>query len=441
MTAKPATPRPDGRHARLRRHVRPWTIDRTVGLVLVVLVAGTYLLTASTTVAQNRDTRSAAQGAWSLGTRGTLALPDAWSEVDVDWAATGHDGALHVNRFPGVLFWGAPFYAVAERIDPSTTAEQHPLLIDYRPAAVAAVAATTLAVLCSYLVFLRLVPWPLAAGGAGMLAFATSTWSISGNALWTHGLTHLFLAATLLLLASDRAWASGATLGLSILTRPQTAIVAFVLGVGRAARHRRAADLLRVGVPSLLGLGLAIAYSYLYFRNPLPTAGYNDYAVHNLTEASVDGVLLGVWGSLVDPSRGLLLHAPFLVVLAFGLRPAWRTAPEWVRSAAIAGIAYQLLQLRLNGFDGGFFFFSYRLQLELLVLGSPLLLLAFREFVIGRRWRERIFALTAAIAVSLQIVAVTYESVTEIHRADMEPRLARICAQQEPTCDAAEILP
>lgn len=46
----------------------------------------------------------------------------------------------------------------------------------------------------------------------------------------------------------------------------------------------------------------------------------------------------------------------------------WRAAPLWVRSAAAGGTAYLLIQLRGNGFSGGYGFFSYRLAIEWLTL-------------------------------------------------------------------------
>jgi hypothetical protein len=44
-------------------------------LTLGLLVGSLYLLTATYTVAQNNDTRAAAMGSWSLGTRGDHCAP------------------------------------------------------------------------------------------------------------------------------------------------------------------------------------------------------------------------------------------------------------------------------------------------------------------------------------------------------------------------------
>jgi hypothetical protein len=411
-------------------------------LALGLVVGALYLLTATYTVAQNNDTRAAAMGAWSLGTRGTTALPSEWPEEGVSWPAVGDDGALRVNRFPGVIFWGAPFYAADDLLRGGTETVPHPYLLDYRPAGVAAVVAATLAIIVTYLVFLRVVDRRTAWFAALFFAVATSTWSISANALWTHGLTHLFLMLAMLALASERAWLAGAAFGASIVARPHTAVVPLVSGCLRAWQRRDLLDLLRVGLPSAAGVIAVVAYSWVVFRNPLPTAGYEDYAVERLADPQSWRLPHGLLGTvLIDPVRGLLLQAPFVFVLAAGIPAAWRISPPWVRSAAVAGVAYQLFQLQLNDYRGGIFFFSYRLPLEMLVLSSPLLLISFTETVRGSRFREIVFVAAASLAVGWQLVGVTSMSVENMVRPGLEPAVIEVCEQPTYDCTVEGVLP
>jgi hypothetical protein len=324
----------------------------------------------------------------------------------------------------------------------ATSDVPHPFLLDYRPAAVAAIVAAALAVFAIYLVFRRLVGQRVAFFGALFVAFGTSTWSISGNALWTHGLTQLFLGLAILALASDRPVLAGSAHGLSIFVRPQTAMAALVMGVGRALHRRDLGDLLRVGIPSLLGLLAVVGYSWINFSNVLPTAGYNQYAVDNLTDPSAFRLLRGIWGTLFDLRRGLVIYAPFLLVLAAGLRTAWRVAPAWARSAAIAGVAYQLFQLQLNEFSGGIFFFAYRLPLEFLTLTAPLLLLSFVHTVVGSRLREIAFVIGASMAFGFQLLGVTSLSVEELVKPVLEPQVAEVCGETSSfDCTVEELLP
>jgi hypothetical protein len=416
--------------------------DVVAALVLAVLVAATLFSTASYTLAQNNDTRAAATGAWSLGTRGTPVLPDHWPAEAVSWPVESDGGELRVNRFPGVLYWGAPFYMVSHLAAGMPEVPVHPYLLSYTPAAVAAVTSTTLAVVVSFFVFRRLVDRRVAFGAALVLLFATSTWSISGNALWTHGLTHLFLGTSLLLLASDRPIAAGGSLALSIFARPHTAIVAAYLGGARAIRRRSVGDLLRVGVPGALGLAAVVLYSWMNFKNPLPTSGYSDYAVQAMTDRTTIARLpRRIWSSLFHPLRGIVFQAPFLLILLPGIKQAWAVAPVWVRDAAVAGVAYQLLQLQLNDFDGGVFFFSYRLPLEMLVLAASLLLLVFVQFVIGHRLREVAFVVGASVAIGFQLVGVTTQSVEVLIRPGLEPAVQELCEEAMYECRVEDILP
>ena len=415
--------------------------DLRAGVLLVVLVGSIFLATASTTVAQNNDTRAAAMGAWSLGTRGTVVLPSQWPTEGVSWPVEQDDGTVRVNRFPGVLYWGAPFYTVAYLVQGKPDPPSHPYLLDFRPAAVAAVTATAFGVLLSYLVFLKLVDRRIAFGAALFLALGTSTWSISGNALWTHGLTHLFLAMGLLLLASERPIAAGASFGFSVFVRPQTAMVALVMGVSRGITNRSIVDVLRVGVPTAVGMAAVALYSWTNFGTILPTSGYSSAAVDKLGDPTRWQLMTDIWGTLFDPWRGLVLHAPFLLVLVPGLGSAWRVAPPWVRSAALAGVAYQLFQLQLNGFDGGFFFFSYRLPLEMLVMASPLLLLSFTQTVIGSRVKEIAFVVLASIAVGLQFLGVTGLSVDKRVVPVLDPLVAEVCDDPDIYCSPTQLLP
>jgi hypothetical protein len=230
--------------------------DGIVGLLLVLLVSFAYAITASYTLAQNHDSRAAATGAWSLATRGTLVLPAEWPVEEIarsrdssspraarwaiSWPVVDEEGSVRVNRFPGVVYWGVPFYYVADFLQGGATSDvPHPFLLDYRPAAVAAIIATALAVFTIYLVFRRLVDQRVAFFGALFVALGTSTWSISGNALWTHGLTQLLLGLAILAMASDRPVLAGSAHGLSIFVRPHTAMAALVMGVGRPRRSRR----------------------------------------------------------------------------------------------------------------------------------------------------------------------------------------------------------
>ena len=415
-------------------------LDRRAALVLLLLVLGVYLFTGQTTVSQNNDSRAAALAAWSLGTHGTVALPDGWDPESVSWHAEGADGRLYVNRFPGVILWGAPFYAVSGLITGDRGTPVHPHLIDYRPAAVAAATATALGVLVSFWLFRRLTDRRTAVAAALVLAFATSVWSISGTALWTHGVTHLMLALGMVGVARERQAGAGLAYAFAVFTRPQTAIVPAVVGVWEGAHRRRLRPVVVLGVTSVLGLIGMVAYSRTIFGTWMPISGYGSYGVTNIVETGPFEQGRRLVLAFVDPRRGLLLYAPFLLLLVPGLRAAWRSAPPWVRSSAVAGVAYFLVQLRVNDFDGGTYFIAYRLPIEMLVLTAPLLVLSYDRFVRRNMARITGFVVLVAVAAFWQVVGVVHYSSEDILWEFYVEEVHDVCADPEIDCDPAEIM-
>jgi hypothetical protein len=108
--------------------------------------------------------------------------------------------------------------------------------------------------------------------------------------------------------------------------------------------------------------------------------------------------------AIVAPNHGILPFSPFLLVLAAGLRPAWRRAPHWVRSSAVGGLLYFVIQMKSEVFDGGVNFWGYRYPLESLTLMAPLFLLAYKHWV-SRTARRR------ATLAALVIVSITLEAI------------------------------
>jgi hypothetical protein len=125
----------------------------------------------------------------------------------------------------------------------------------------------------------------------------------------------------------------------------------------------------------------------------------------NVVSGDIGWYLGNIVRGLIDPSRGLLVWSPFLLVLAPGLPSAWRAAPSWARGPAIGAVLYLLIQWKANLYAGGGGFSGYRYPLEALMAAGPLLYLAAREWVADRKVARRLFELTAAGAVTLQVVA------------------------------------
>ena len=406
-------------------------------LLLFLVVLGIYLATASYTINQVNDTRVTAISAWSLGTRGTLALPEAWPDGVERMEVEGVDGRTYTDRFPGAILWGAPFYGVYELVDPRPE-PRHPWLLNYAPAGVAAATAAALGVAVCFAVYRRLVGRRLALAAAGILAFGTGTWSVSGDALWTHSVSHLALAVGMLGMSSRRYATGGLGFAAAVLARPQLAVVPAVVGIWEGIRRRSLRPVIVVGFISAAGLGAVSVYSQVLFGTWLPVAGYDPGKVEAV--ATTGGTVFAerILNAMAHPQRGLFLYAPLLFLLLPGLVRAWGNAPTWVRSAAVAGLFYLLVQLRSNVWHGGSDFFGSRLTLEMLVLASPLFVIAYQRFVAPVRPFKIAFFLLALISVLMHGVGATVME-TGLHGADgveiWQYNLTWLCEEHPEYCE------
>lgn len=361
----------------------------TAGLVFAVLSL-VYLATATYDTRQSVDAIAAAFPAWTLATDGSLDLralvgPDPIWFVDTDWGVVS-------NRAVGIILFAVPVYWVAQLFT------EAPTLV---PAAVAAALATAGGIAILHLAFRRLVP-PTAAVAAALVAgLATGSWAVSADALWPHGIGQLWLALAVLLTAAERPWSTGLAYAAGVLTRPVVVVAAAVAATVQSWARRSWNPALAVGVLTSLALLGVAGYHGFVFGEPSLTGGYaNDF---DGTFWSMGALEYGrnLAFTLVS-HRGVFLWSPFLLWLVPGLRTAWRVAPTWVRSAALGGLVYMVVHLRLNRYTGGDAFWGYRYPLEALTMAAPLLLLSYREWTATTPQRRRFFAKLVVLSVVFQ---------------------------------------
>jgi hypothetical protein len=145
-------------------------------------------------------------------------------------------------------------------------------------------------------------------------ALGTTTWTISGQALWQHGLGQLLVIAALLLLtapsSTPRALAVGLLCGLIACNRPPDVVLAAVLGAYALffwAGLRRAVWL---AMTAALPMVLALLYN-LHFAGNI--AG--GYGVIGGSRFFQHDLLAGIGGLLISPTRGLIVFSPFVLFL------------------------------------------------------------------------------------------------------------------------------
>ncbi len=410
----------------------PWDrrLDRRAAAGVFLACWVVYLATATYTIAQVNDARAITQSAYVLATEGTLALPEPW-EGEADWEVQGVDGRSYTNRFPLMVFYAAPFHAVANLFSGGER-PAHPYLLSYAPSGVAAATAAAAAVTISFLLFRRLAGRPLALAATGALAFATGVWTVSADALWPHALTHLFLALGLLAIADGRDGRSGLAFGVSLLARPHLSIVPAVVGIWRGVQARSLRPVVLVGVISAMGLAAVIAYSRMLFGTWLPIAGYSSYAVDNLTNLPSANYGERFILFLGDPVRGLFIYMPVLFVLVPFVRRGWKVSPWWVRAAAVSGVAYMTVQLAVNAHHGGAHFFGPRLTIEMTVLAAPLLLRTYQAYHHGRRWAAPAVHVLLAFGVAFHALGATVWRYPFVDpRTHWQEEIAELCEEEE----------
>ena len=378
---------------------------------MFALLLPIYLATNTGDLHQNRDGIGSALPAWSIVNRSTVDLrgyEDPWltwragGEVRQVWY-TDTGERLVSNRPPGAIYWAVPFYWISPR-----SAEP-----DMVPAAVAASVAAAAAMALLHVALRHITTARLALAGALVAGLASPVWSVSSDALWQHGPSQMWLALSLVTAGAGNVYGTGTALALAVFTRPLTAVIAAATGILDSIRRRTIKPVVVIGVISGLGAASLIAYNASMFTSPSPTGGYGSYPVENIVGYTVSQYAHNLVGTLVSHTHGILVYTPYLIILLPGLRAAWRAAPGWVRTAALAGIAYMLVQLRVNYFTGGYAFYGYRLPLEMLTMTAPLLILSYKEWVARDRGRQILFALGVLVAFGLQIYGSIFFPVVE----------------------------
>ncbi len=252
-------------------------------------------------------------------------------------------------------------------------------------------------------------------------AFGTTTWVISSQALWQHGMAELLVVATLLLLTAPCTWpralAVGLLCGLIAGNRPPDAILAAALGVyglfwvgRRRAVLLAAAAALPIGLVLLYNLGVAENFAGAYGR--MGRAAFFRY-----------DLLSGLGGLLFSPTRGLFVFSPFLLFLVL----AWRRPPgdrgarrseeanetttdRGLTLALSVAVVLQLLLYAKTDWTGGIYWGS-RYLTDLL----PILLWMLAPVVVSLRVLGRIcFLLAVGVAIAIEAIgAFWYISATD----------------------------
>src|SRR5437867_2687849 len=205
---------------------------------------------------------------------------------------------------PGIAFLAFPFFV------PFVLAGAHALDLGLlvRVGHLAAATIEVIATLLLWSVMRRFARERWALVLVLLYFFGTSVRTVASQALWQHAGVHLALAFALWLVflarpvAPWRELVAGAALGFGAVVRQTTAMLVPFVPAGRV----RATIFAIVG--AAIGVLPLLAYNAVAFANPLEQ-GYG-------TKPFDTSPLVGLYGLLISPSRGLFVYEPYILFQA-----------------------------------------------------------------------------------------------------------------------------
>jgi hypothetical protein len=246
---------------------------------------------------------------------------------------------------------------------------------------------------------------------AAAYGFGTCVWSISSQTLWQQTPALFFYALGIFcVVRGGTRWGAlaGAALAMATACRPTGALVLAAAAIYFLLTDRRAfAAFVAASLPIVVALAF---YNWYYFGTPW-SFGQISMAQHlaAMKTGSADiwqtPLWLGAAGVLFSPSRGLLVHSPFLVLAFAGAFLAWGQ-PQY-RSLRLVAVATVLLWIpAFLWFDWwGGWTYGYRPIVDTAPM-LALLCLPLLDRVLDHRPARLAFSALLAWSVLVQVVGV-----------------------------------
>jgi len=276
-----------------------------------------------------------------------------------------------------------------------------------------------LSVVFVYLAGKELFPKKIALLTALVYAFATSTWSVSSQALWQHGTVELLLILMIYLVIRNEREQSRNTIiflgllsGLFLFNRPPDAvlllpIIGYVIWYERQNLPVYAVSAAATGIPFL-------AYNLSIFGNVF--GGYRQ----NLDLFSFSPGFIGNFaGLLIAPNVGLLIFSPVLVLSVFGYLKLHTISLVRIRQVLVMFGPVIVLQILVYSFfelwgSAGAFSYGQRFLTGFIPVLAIFIGIAVNEFFIagpktsGTRAVQAAIILLIVSSVIVQVIGVFF---------------------------------
>ena len=266
-------------------------------------------------------------------------------------------GGRYVSWYPiGASLISLPVFAVSAA-GPVDVSGEFPEQLEKLAASI----ITALSVVILFLALQRIVERRTALLLAAVYAFATTSLSVSSQALWQHGPGQLCIAAALYCIIRGRSepnWIppAGAALALAVVCRPFDILIALPLCVYIFIHHfKQTAKFVLCGLPFVI---FQLWYNLTYFQT-IAISQADVAAGHNWSAPFAETLA----GLLFSPGRGLFIYSCIFLFLIPALFKIW-THKEYalLRYASVgAGVtilAYAKWSFWTGGYSFGPRFFS-----------------------------------------------------------------------------------
>lgn len=340
--------------------------------------------------------------------------------------ARGLDGQMYANRPPGFPIVAAPFYLLGKALAsldgglaaPPLSGDPSVFEFSLTLANMPIVAVTVV------LLFLTLVRLgygrPASAAVALLLAFGTMLWSYASKSFFAEPLLALCGLAAFYLALRHRQGASrwtllaaGAFLGWGVLTKvtalalvPWLALYVIWPVPGRPLRLRPALARLAWLAAGIVPFAVALmTYNYTRFGSPLTTGYELESGAMSLTTDGPAPFLLGLFGLLLSPGKGLALYATPILLGLWAAPRFWRAHPPEALFVLGAGLTTLTGVAMWRDWSGGWCW-GPRLVLDAVpLLLVPAASLFSPSVALGRGQRRAIVGVTA-LSVAIQLLGV-----------------------------------
>jgi len=251
---------------------------------------------------------------------------------------------------PGAALLALPVYAVPVWAGVPATSPWVPMLEK-----LSAILITACSVLFLFWALRRVVAEGWALAITVVYAFGTSSFSVSSQALWTHGPSQFFVALALYFLVRGLEdehyipWA-GFALAASIPVRETNALIALPLGL--YILHRYHHILWKVALFALPPLAFFLAYNRIVFGSALQT-GHMPLTVSGYLTHFTTPMREGLTGLVFGPSRGLFIYSPVLLLSLAGAYLAWKKGSLLLKYLSLAPLLILLLYSKFTFWYAG----------------------------------------------------------------------------------------